>query len=97
MIVKEAHAHMLPEVRMPQSSRFLRGMSAETDLTLRLHPNFVLTHRTCVAPGFHFPGGVLLGMDLLHCLPFRLLHWPTSNLLDIDGYHHEITYTSEES
>ncbi|ROT74177.1 hypothetical protein C7M84_007329 [Penaeus vannamei] len=65
--------------------------------SIGLHPDSVLTHRTCVATGVYFPGDILLGMDLLHRLSFRLVHSPTSNLLERDGYHHQITSTGEES
>jgi len=103
-IVKEAHVNMLPGVRLLQTSRSLQGVSgppspvvAEADLTFRLHSDFVLTHRTCVATVVYFPGDVLLGMDLLHCLSFRLVHSPASSLLEVDGHYHQITYTGEES
>ncbi|XP_037799860.1 uncharacterized protein LOC119594849 [Penaeus monodon] len=103
-IVNEAHVNMLPGVRMLQTSQSLQGVSgppktvvAEADLTFRLHPDFVLTHRTCVATVVYFPGDVLLGMDLLHRLSFRLIHSPASSLLEVNGHYHQITYTGEES
>ncbi|ROT71691.1 hypothetical protein C7M84_009975 [Penaeus vannamei] len=60
------------------------------------HPSEAdVTHRTCVIEGLRFPGDILMGMDLLHRFPVRMIleGLSSKNYVELDGYRHRISFT----
>ncbi|ROT81129.1 hypothetical protein C7M84_000120 [Penaeus vannamei] len=91
---------------MLRSSRTLKGVAgmpksveAEADLKFTIHPGLDLVHRTCITSGIHFPGDMLVGMDLLRRLPVVIFISPNSSdsYLELDGHRHVVTFVGEES
>ncbi|ROT65264.1 hypothetical protein C7M84_016780 [Penaeus vannamei] len=105
-VLKEEAAKLLPGIRMLRSSRTLKGVAgmpksveAEADLKFTIHPGLDLVHRTCITSGIHFPGDMLVGMDLLRRLPVVIFISPNSSdsYLELDGHRHVVTFVGEES
>jgi len=105
-VLKEEAAKLLPGIRMLRSSRTLKGVAgmpksveAEADLRFTIRPGLDLVHRTCITSGIHFPGDMLVGMDMLRRFPVILCILPNSSdsYLELDGHRHEITFVGEES
>jgi len=101
MVKKEAVTCMLG-VRLHASLRALQGVSgwpvpvvAEADLTFTINPKSTVIHRTCVVENLRFPGDVLIGMDLLHRFPVRMIldGVPDASYVELDGYRCKLTFT----
>lgn len=48
------------------------AVAAEADLLPNIHSSLKFIHRVCVVIGLHFSRDLLLGIDFLYGLPFRL-------------------------
>ncbi|ROT84575.1 Transposon Ty3-I Gag-Pol polyprotein [Penaeus vannamei] len=101
-MVKREAVTRLPGVRLHTSSRALQGVSgqstpavAEVDLAFTIHLKLSVTHQTCVVESLHFPGDILMGMDLLHRFSVRMVLEGLSakNYVELDGCRHRISFT----
>ena len=103
-LVKDSAAKLLPGVRLLGSARTLQGMSGppsdvmgEVDITFTIHHELELIHRTCVVSESHFPGDVLLGMDLLRRLNFVVVIFAEDHYVYLDSQRYQIHLAGDEA
>ena len=68
---------------------------SEIDLHLTLTDKLSCIHRFVVVRNVHFPGDILIGMDLLGRFNFTICHRPKHSFIDFgDAYRSKITFNN---
>ncbi|ROT64853.1 hypothetical protein C7M84_017204 [Penaeus vannamei] len=88
-----------PRRRLQGASGASLAITGERDVILQINDQNIVTHRVCIVDGVDFPGDILIGIDLLKRLDFRLGYDSRTNnsYLRLRGKAFTVRYVNKDS
>jgi len=88
-----------PRRRLQGASGASLAITGERDVILQINDKNIVTHRVCIVDGVDFPGDILIGIDLLKRLDFRLGYDSRTNnsYLRLRGKAFTVRYVNKDS